>query len=1661
MALAAAARAAQVMGSSWFRGTVTLGDRPSDAVTAFGSAIVEGDTTMHQALTVRGDTRVRDLFASNVTLSGWLRLRDRRGSVTFSVDPASGNTYSAGVLTVSGAAAFAQSVTVGRKSTDAAQFHGPVALLSSLDVASDAYLEGHSMLDGALTVRGSGVVGGTLRVGGQQQMRVGSGPLDEVVVHGALVLQHWPYTIFSVDHQSGSVVGAGQLRVHGQTQLQGAIAVDGALDVGGEATIAGGAGLHVLGEAAWTGAAAVDVGGRLLLDSTVRVNGSLSARGDVSLGTTDNTEVVLRGALIVQNSSSSSSSSSSGGGGAVKFSADAELGHSYVAGGVRVAGSMSSGASVALGRNATDAVTVHLRAELRQAMQARRDVLVRGQLDLHGQSAEVGSAFGTHGSGDLTLLGDVSLGDTPADVVRLNAHLNISNQAGEVKLSVDCRDGAVAAEGPLEVMGNLDVRGHLRVSDLTVQHLRVDRISLPATTTTATAASNASDVLSIEGVLFRRGRMRWTKAHQLHGLIDDLGVTIEGAHFDDGALRLISRSMAAVDDSTVDVLTLMNTGHNMSMTDMRTPVRFHQVYHAGINGSGGNTIVQSSAVAAGTANNWTANASTHNSYLVCHTQTRGSLTERMRITASGDFRLNFDRVVMRGRTGDMEVIGDVGVGLQPGSRALLVSSRTTAATVQILSGGTSDGKLTLSSTFGGNVGGVSLFQLTNQGNPPPQDGVRMPVLRLSDGVDPLLSLIDRGMIAKLHVSGGVTIGANSSALPHSLHIHSGAAAQLRLQSGQDQDSILRITSGPGRKASLRLVDPAEDGDGATFTLLNDGGDLRLRDTDGYTMLSVVDRGRTGDLMVSGDGVIGSKQSPGNRMLTVQANATAEINVLAGGLHPALLSVTSGPDRRSVLALLDPAAGNAGSRFELFNDGARLGSPGLVLHGYGLGAQQPPQTMFTLVDEGTSSSLVMSGGGHIGGPSARQLRTLTVQSGTGGATVEIKAGPASVARALLTAGAQQHARLVVTNPGQPLNGRSFELFVDGQAPQPTLRITDGLDAAAVNGGAANQLLQLLDTGLYGQLRVTGNGQFGDPSAQGRRSLTVQSAMQSEMRVVSGASAPASIKIVAAVNQNAKLVLQDPGGVDGIVPAGFEILNYGGATLPTLRVTNGEDTLLSLVDRGSSGDLQLTGSALFGGGAIAADRALNVTSGRDAILEAVSALNTASISITAAPDRDARLALSDLGVVDTDSGAYFELLNLGSANVQPQLRVTDGLHTLLQVTDVGDVGALLVTGDSVVGGATATGPRRLTVQSGEGATARVQSGPQSDGVVSLLAGWDKAAKLVLEDGLGPMGGGQALVLFNDGAQNEFATLRLQDGGGSTMLAVRDRGAVGSLEVTGSVLLGNRAEGAHGGCALLGGAATVWKRCGGACVPIEVAPDCAHHLNVRSTLDASVHVTAAEDAVVHVEAAGGRDASVVLKDPGDGTNSPTFALSVDGDAPDATPTLHIADRSGRLLSLISQGSVAAAGDLDTVGDVTFIATEGGAPRTLRVSSGGAASATLGAGPSADASATLRAGPDADAALRFYDPAASNPVFEIVNVGAVNMSQIDEVPGVSLTTGPTLAITDGTNSILNVRRASLPGDAGVQGDLSVAGTLSCGDASLGGMVRATRCHPAIWLFC
>ena len=261
--------------------------------------------------------------------------------------------------------------------------------------------------------------------------------------------------------------------------------------------------------------------------------------------------------------------------------------------------------------------------------------------------------------------------------------------------------------------------------------------------------------------------------------------------------------------------------------------------------------------------------------------------------------------------------------------------------------------------------------------------------------------------------------------------------------------------------------------------------------------------------------------------------------------------------------------------------------------------------------------------------------------------------------------------LITSDSAPVRS-TFTLMNSGSASDyPLFKIVDAGD---------NTMLSVSDMGDTGDLMVSGSALFGGPSAFGRREIAVQTDGEASMKITSGAGYDAILEVVAGANFDAKLILKDP--ADGMSGSTFEIFNDGGQNVnPTLRITDGdlggENTLLTLVDMGTTAMLTVTGDAMFGGSSSTGARSLTVATDGVASMSILSGnLADAVLTISAGTDRDSRLVF-----VDTAGGAdgsTFEFANRGASNTLPQFDITDGTNVMLSIIDSGNTGDLTVTG-----------------------------------------------------------------------------------------------------------------------------------------------------------------------------------------------------------------------------------------------------------------------------------------------------------------------------------------------------------------------------------------------
>ena len=1562
----------EVSGSTTFSGSLFLGDGstdlngdPEDIIEVRGLTMLNGDVTIKSTLYVWGDTIMKDIYAENVTLIGMLRLRDSNDQVTFDVDPKTGVVHSAGSLTVQGNAQFMEDIVLGDAQEDHIRFNGQVLMRAALTTEMDVTIMGNTVMEADATVLGDVDIAGEISVLGN--VFLGSGSEDEITLSGHLLVKSGVRSTFTVDPTTGDILSEGSLTVRGEAFFENALEIDAPLTVAGSTIIR--AGMQVDGSTNIGGA--LDVSGDTEVTGELLVQSRLQVNGDVEFGGTDANELTLRSHLLLRNSA-----------GSTQFRVNPASGDTYAAGSLRVDGVATFADSAMLGSTAQDLVTVHGTSVLKADVTAEHNVAIQGELDVHGVTT-VRSNMVVHGN--------VQLGDDVSDMITVVGDFKILDTAGAVKFAIDSETGDSLTQGSMRVNGNLDVNGYLTTPEFIVEHLFVDRIN-----------ERTKDAgVMIEGVRFRDGGIDWTKAHEIYEMVDQAGVTVEGVNMKEGAAILSGKRTGASPSGEIDLLTLVNSGHDSSMADTMTTMKWRQYYDDTL---GRHAPVDSGSITVGTANDWNELSSTHNSYMAFNTVQAGFVAERMRITPEGDLKINTDKVVLRAATGNAEISGDMYVGGDSMARQLQVSSSENEAVVRLISGGSHDSKLSLVSplvvqvhesctpavatpsancnahpagTFilgnaatcgvgcdytAPSAGTQSIFDILNDGNPTDDAALRFTDGLISEGGGghDLLTITDKGTTGDLFISGNVEIGHADSTAVHKLVVHSGADAEVLVTAGEASDAAVIVTSGVDQKARLVLVDPADDGDGAIFEIYNDGASnalpaLRFADGDQNDLVSIIDVGGIGELHVTGDAQFGDHDALGPRTVSVQSNTTSTLNVIAGEGSNAFIKITSGLNQQAQLVLLDPV-----------------------------------ETPATCLETAAVSV-----------PGDKSACDLIVALGDSTAcdAVLLQADPANpLALACSYTPSSNGNRLWADGTNDM--GAEFKIFNDGAAVDyPTLRITDG-GRGHTGANAENTLMTIMDRGTIGDLSVTGNGLFGGPTAVGDRVLTVQSTEEARLEVTANGNNPARVVITSAPENRAILSLVDPGVDDGtglmVGASTFELLNDGSEVNPRFKITDGVNEMMRIEDQGDTGDIVVSGNGQFGGASAINARTLTVQSGDAANIEVFSGPSSdATLTVQAGANQDAKVILYD--PAQGASRSEFQILNKGGEAL-PTLEITDGAHgggnAMLTIVDTGSYGDITVSGSGTFGGATINEDRTLAVISGMQATISVESGDAYDATVTITAGIDRDAKLILADTAGSGGSvGSSFEIVNVGASNVNPELQITNGV-SLMATFIDKGDTGDLQVTGDGVIGG---------------------------PTSIGP---RSLLVQSTEEASLEVVsgASRDAIMTITSGTDRDAKLQLVDPAAGTAGSTFNLFNYG-ADNAFPKFKITDADdNELLHVVDKGDT---GDFYVSGSAIFGGPAAFGGRSLTVQSDDSASMNVVSGAGNDATFTITAGDNHDAKLMLVDPASglAGSTFNIFNNGGENVE-------------PELRITDVDDNVMMTLT-----DRGSTATLAVTG-----DATFGG---------------
>jgi len=287
LATATASSTLEVSGAATFNGAMTLGDAKTDTVTIKGDLVADGTTNP-----------ILDYSSSTGTFSTSLGTKTVGGTGTITID---------GGLTVGGTTTLKGDIDLGNTDQDTIKFYGAVAASGTsadFNIGSSAFTSGASTL-ASLIVSGTATMQGTTALGNA---------LGDTVTFNAHVASASAAVNFDFSSSTGSFKTPGDTIVcsTSATTVTGAATFSSSITVDGATTLKGNVGL---GDSATgdtitiTGAVAVAdnspspapainlgtaalTAGTLDLSSTAEIDGAVTFKGTVKLGSGDSTDTI-------------------------------------------------------------------------------------------------------------------------------------------------------------------------------------------------------------------------------------------------------------------------------------------------------------------------------------------------------------------------------------------------------------------------------------------------------------------------------------------------------------------------------------------------------------------------------------------------------------------------------------------------------------------------------------------------------------------------------------------------------------------------------------------------------------------------------------------------------------------------------------------------------------------------------------------------------------------------------------------------------------------------------------------------------------------------------------------------------------------------------------------------------------------------------------------------------------------------------------------------------------------------------------------------------------------------------------------------------------------------------------------------------------------------
>lgn len=320
-------------------------------------------------------------------------------------------------------------------------------------------------------------------------------------------------------------------------------------------------------------------------------------------------------------------------------------------------------------------------------------------------------------AGDLHVDGSATLGNEFADEVSVRGTFIIKNN-GQRVFDVNPEMGDTRIEGNLQVAGVIRTDSAFGVAEMQVA--TINEFELDGGVT-------------IEGVLIREGGILHTKMDRVDELVPGHGVTIDGVVMKNGAV-ITESATGTTAKGEVDMVRIINTGHDADMDETITNIKFRQTYHD-LTGAEEHEVSDMVKISAVTESDWTQREESRSAYFKVSVVNSGVMEERLRLTAEGDMLLNTDSFIVDGPTGDTLIHGNLLVTSRDGTdeREIAITSSANTAGLRIEAGDSAAGTILVKGGETGNaeatlMGGDDMDASLTFSDPSATDGASYSIL---------------------------------------------------------------------------------------------------------------------------------------------------------------------------------------------------------------------------------------------------------------------------------------------------------------------------------------------------------------------------------------------------------------------------------------------------------------------------------------------------------------------------------------------------------------------------------------------------------------------------------------------------------------------------------------------------------------------------------------------------------------------------------------------------------------------------------------------------------------------------------------------------------------------------------------------------------------------